>query len=46
MSAGFEPIAKRSDSTVLSTMLVVLVKGLDQVIQNLSRYGYTVGQLM
>ena len=27
-------------------MLVVLVKGLGQVIQNLSRYGYAVGQLM
>ena len=27
-------------------MQVVLVKGLDQVIQKLSRYRYTVGQLM
>ena len=42
----FEPRDKRSDFTALSTMLVVLMKGLDQVIKNLSRYGYTVGQLM
>ena len=44
--AGFEPRAQRSDFTALSTMLVVLVKGLDQIIQNLQRYGYTEGQLM
>ena len=43
--AGFEPRAKRQDFTALSTMLVVLVKGLGQIIQNCSRYGYTVGQL-
>ena len=44
-SARFESTAKRSDFTALSTMLVLLMKGLDQVIQNLS-IGYTVDQLM